>query len=168
MPNRNDKAFVALGSNLGESAQVLLDVMGVIESSGRGPLLRSSLWRSAPVDCPADSPDFINAVVAFKPSANETPRSLLHYLKDLELRLGRQANQPVNAPRLIDLDIICFANESVNDADLVVPHPRASERLFVLAPLAEIVPDFVFPHSGRAIGELIRSLQGQQICTVEP
>lgn len=167
MQNRNDKVYVALGSNLGDSCQVLLEVMGAIESSGRGPLLRSSLWRCAPVDCPPDSPDFINAVIGFKPSSQETPRGLLEYLQSLEISFGRPKNHPFNAPRLIDLDIVCFGDEVVHEVDLVVPHPRAIERLFVLAPLAEIAPDLVFPHDGRVIGQLIADLADQQAFRVE-
>jgi 2-amino-4-hydroxy-6-hydroxymethyldihydropteridine diphosphokinase len=168
MQNRNEKAFVALGANLGDPGRTLLEVMDIIEGSGRTPLLRSSLWRSAPVGCPPGSPDFINAVIGFKPAVDETPRSLLCYLQDLEAKFGRRQNGTLNAPRSLDLDIICFRDEIVNEADLVVPHPRATGRLFVLAPLAEIAPDLVLPSQCQSISELIENLPVQQNCSVDP
>jgi 2-amino-4-hydroxy-6-hydroxymethyldihydropteridine diphosphokinase len=165
-PNHN--VFIGLGSNLGDSRQIVLEVMNAIEGSGRGPLLRSSLWRSRPLDCPPGSADFINAVVGYRPSVGETPRGLLEYLQALEVEFGRPQKRSVNAPRPIDLDIICFANEAVSEADLVVPHPRARQRLFVLGPLAEIAPMLRFPPGDRSIGELISHLKGQQACRLEP
>ena len=132
------------------------------------PLLRSSLWRSAPVDCPPGSPEFINAVIGFKPPPEETPRSLLCYLQELEIRFGRSQNAGLNAPRPLDLDIICFRDETLDEIDLVVPHPRAIERMFVLAPLAEIAPDLVLPNQSQAIAQLMMHLAGQQACSVDP
>lgn len=167
MKDQNHNVYIALGSNLGESARLIMDAMDVIESSGRRPLERSTLWRSAPLDCPPGSPDFVNAVVGFRPSSAETPRRLLQYLQQLEVEFGRTRGRLVNAPRRIDLDIICFAEQMVNEADLVIPHPRAIERLFVLAPLAELAPELRFPGTHSSVGELIARLAGQQVCRMD-
>jgi len=158
MQELNSYAFIALGSNLGNSQQTVLDVMDAIQRSGRQPLLRSSLWQSTPVDCPANSADFINAVVGYEPDSAETPHSLLEFLQATEIEWGRTRGTVANAPRPIDLDIISFGSEVVITANLVVPHPRACDRLFVLNPLVEIAPDLVLPGMNQSISLLAAGL----------
>src|SRR6266496_2191029 len=92
-------AFVALGSNLGDSKQYVLRAMDGLQQFSDFPLLRSSLWQSTPVDCPPDSPLFVNAVVAMLPRANETPENLLDKLQALEKESGRQPKTTPNQPR---------------------------------------------------------------------
>ncbi len=138
-------AFVALGSNLGDSPALLRAAMDRLESLSTAPLLRSSLWRSTPVDCPPGSPPFVNAVVGVKPLAGETPDSLLAKLQALEREFGRQPKTVPNEPRPLDLDLIAFGAERRASLQLTLPHPRAHGRRFVLAPLAEIAADVVLP-----------------------
>jgi 2-amino-4-hydroxy-6-hydroxymethyldihydropteridine diphosphokinase len=144
-PETSRLAVVALGSNLGDSPAILRAAMDELARLAAGAVRRSSLWRSTPVDCPPGSPDFLNAVVAFLPVAGETPESLLEKLGDLEARFGRKRSGIVNEPRPLDLDLIAFGDERRATAQLTLPHPRATERQFVLAPLAEILPDFQAP-----------------------
>src|SRR6185369_15412812 len=92
-------AFIALGSNLGDSRQSVLRAMERLQGFSDYPLLRSSLWRSTPVDCPPDSPMFVNAVVGLLPRANETPESLLTQLQTFESESGRQPRKILNEPR---------------------------------------------------------------------
>lgn len=149
---------IALGSNLGDSAATLQAAMAALEPLAAGPLLRSSLRRTAPVDCPPGSPDFLNAVVAFKPAADETPESLLEKLHAIEARFGRKRSGIVNEARSLDLDLIAFGEERRNAAELKLPHPRATQRSFVLAPLAEILPDFKAPGWPARAGELAQAI----------
>src|SRR5204863_5686500 len=109
------------------------------------PLRKSSLWETAPVDCPPGSPLFVNAVVALVPSKRETPESLLRKLRSIEKRFGRKPKKVLNEARPLDLDLIAFGQEQRRSRFLKLPHPRAHERRFVVAPLAEIVPDLVLP-----------------------
>src|SRR5437762_2758461 len=81
---RSAFVFVALGSNLGDSRANVLAAMGRLEKLSTGPLLRSSLWQSTPVDCPPGSPPFVNAVVGLTPLPGETPETLLAKLQELE------------------------------------------------------------------------------------
>lgn len=122
------------------------------------PLLRSSLWRSAPVDCPPGSPDFINAVAAFAPMSNLTPESLLAELQKLECEFGRQPKTVLNEARPLDLDLIAWGDEVRNSPTLTLPHPRAHLRHFVLCPLAELAPDLVLPGQSRTVAELLAAL----------
>jgi 2-amino-4-hydroxy-6-hydroxymethyldihydropteridine diphosphokinase len=148
-------AIVALGSNLGDSPRILLDAMGRLQVLSDKPLLKSSLWETSPVNCPPGSPKFVNAVVGLVPKENETPESLLKKLKELEKEFGRTPKKISNEPRLLDLDLIAFGQEVRNSPDLILPHPRAHLRKFVLKPLNEIVSDFVFAGQRRTVSEFL-------------
>ena len=97
-------AIIALGSNIGDSHAILLQAMERLESLSSKPLLRSSMWRTSPVDCPPGSPPFVNAVVGLTPRGDETPESLLEKLLVLEKEFGRKPKVVVNEPRRLDLD----------------------------------------------------------------
>jgi 2-amino-4-hydroxy-6-hydroxymethyldihydropteridine diphosphokinase len=126
-----------------------------------GPLLRSSFWRTKPVECPPGSSDFVNAVVVFKPLEGETAPGLLQKLQTLEREFGRKPKTLFNEPRPLDLDLIAFGSERLESASLTLPHPRAAQRLFVLEPLAEITPDLRLPGNTETVRELVRSLRSK-------
>lgn len=156
------EAFVALGSNLGDSPRILEQAIVRLQEFSVSPLRRSSLWRSAPVDCPPGSPDFVNAVAALKPLPGEVPESLLARLKLLEAGFGRQSKGVLNAPRPLDLDLIAFGREIRSGLELTLPHPRAPMRAFVLNPLSELAPDMVLPGQSETVTELMRK---QRLCS---
>src|ERR1017187_9240175 len=104
-------AFVALGSNLGNSRQIILDAMARLQNFSDAPVLKSSLWQTSPVNCPPGSPMFLNAVVALVPQKNETPESLLQKLRELEKEFGRAPKMVLNEARPLDLDLIAFGSE---------------------------------------------------------
>jgi 2-amino-4-hydroxy-6-hydroxymethyldihydropteridine diphosphokinase len=85
-----------------------------------------------------------------------SPRAVLAALRGLERRFGRRRGEP-NAPRTLDLDLIAHGRAVLPEGDLILPHPRAAERLFVMGPLAEIAPDWVHP----LLGERARALAGR-------
>jgi 2-amino-4-hydroxy-6-hydroxymethyldihydropteridine diphosphokinase len=151
-------ALIALGSNLGDAARNVQQAMDRLQPIAGAPLLRSSLWQSAPVDCPPGSPPFVNAVVGLQPRAGETPESLLQRLQELERTFGRRPKKILNEPRPLDLDLIAFGSQVRNDPALVLPHPRARQRRFVLEPLSEIAPDLVLPGQTLTAKELLRNL----------
>jgi 2-amino-4-hydroxy-6-hydroxymethyldihydropteridine diphosphokinase len=152
-------AYVALGSNLGDSPGNVLRALALLQSLSDRPLRRSSLWETEPVDCPPGSPHFINAVTALVPRADETPQSLLARLQALERGMGRPPKKILNEPRVIDLDLIAFGAQTLAEPDLVLPHPRACQRRFVLQPLAEIAPDFVLPGQDKTVAQLLQGLK---------
>ncbi|HTA30928.1 MAG TPA: 2-amino-4-hydroxy-6-hydroxymethyldihydropteridine diphosphokinase [Candidatus Cybelea sp.] len=155
-------AFVGLGSNLGDSVEIVRRAFGRLQRLSDAPLLRSSLWRSTPVDCPPGTPLFVNAMAGLRPRADQTPQSLLRQLQILEVEFGRSRGSVPNEPRLLDLDLIAFGARTVNSSELVLPHPRAHRRRFVLQPLAEIAPEFVLPGQGRGAADLLRELSSME------
>lgn len=155
-------AVIALGSNLGDSRQLLLDAMARLETFSTSPLIRSSLWQTTPVDCPPGSPVFLNAVVLLSPRMGETPESLLAQLQALEKEFGRQPKKVLNEARPLDLDLIAFGNETRNSSELTLPHPRAHLRRFVLEPLVEIAPDFILPGQTETAAGLLGRLTSDE------
>ncbi|MDW8309504.1 MAG: 2-amino-4-hydroxy-6-hydroxymethyldihydropteridine diphosphokinase [Verrucomicrobiales bacterium] len=151
-------AFVALGSNLGDAVQNVRAAIQRLAELSAAPVRVSSLWRTAPVDCPPGSPPFVNALVALTPRPGETPESLLLKLQALECEFGRVRSGARNAPRPLDLDLIAFGDETRCTAALTLPHPRAHLRRFVLQPLSEIAPDLVLPGQTRTVAELLAAL----------
>ncbi|HEY6598728.1 MAG TPA: 2-amino-4-hydroxy-6-hydroxymethyldihydropteridine diphosphokinase, partial [Pseudomonadales bacterium] len=109
----------------------------------------------SPIDCPPGSDDFINAVVAFEPVVDLTPERLLARLKELERQFGRTAAPVRNAPRELDLDLLVYGDERRATTDFVLPHPRATERRFVMAPAAEIAPALRWPGADATVAELL-------------
>jgi len=162
------QAIVALGSNLGSSTELIERAMDVVAGLSSGPVLRSSLWRSSPVDCPPGSPDFVNAVIGITPGPAMTPEGLLAQLQAIETEMGRLPKTVVNEARLIDLDLVSYGDQTIRTEHLVLPHPRAHQRRFVLAPLAEILPDHRAPGWGAGAAALLDRLQadraGSEVC----
>lgn len=128
------------------------------------PLRISSLWQTAPVDCPPGSPKFLNAIVALTPPPGVTPESLLAKLQALEKSFGRRPKKVLNEPRPLDLDLIAFGLETRHSPALTLPHPRAHTRRFVLLPLGEIAPDLVLPGQTQTVAQLLAALPGAGDC----
>jgi 2-amino-4-hydroxy-6-hydroxymethyldihydropteridine diphosphokinase len=150
--------FVALGSNLGDSRQNILDAMARLQTFSDEPILKSSLWQTSPVNCPPYSRKFVNAVTGLEPRADETPEPLLAKLQSLEQEFGRQPSKSPNEPRLLDLDLIAFGAETRKTPELTLPHPRAHLRRFVLQPLSEIAPDLILPGQTKSVLDLLYDL----------
>ncbi|MDM0012715.1 2-amino-4-hydroxy-6-hydroxymethyldihydropteridine diphosphokinase [Variovorax sp. J22P168] len=148
-------AFVAVGANLGEARAAVLQAMDALDALPQTRVARrSSLYRSAPVD--AGGPDFINAVVELETGL--APLALLAELQRLEAEAGRERPYR-NAPRTLDLDLLCHGDTVLDSATLTLPHPRMNERAFVLLPLAEVAPAQVTAHQlAQVAGQRIERL----------
>ena len=140
-------AYVGLGANLGNPAETvrkaLIELSRLPDTSVRRA---SSLYRSAPVGYVAQ-PDYVNAVAELQTGLGA--RELLDHLLSLEARAGR-ARTFADAPRTLDLDLLTYGEDRLDEPGLSVPHPRMHRRRFVLEPLVELDPDFVIPAQGRA------------------
>lgn len=146
-------AFVALGANLGEAADTVRWAMTQVAGLPHTRLVASSsLYRSAPVD--AIGPDFINAVMGIKTGLSAP--ELLQHLQRLETLAGRERPYR-HAPRTLDLDVLLYGSASLCSPRLVVPHPRMTQRAFVMKPLAEIAP-------GLVNAEQLVAVSAQRIC----
>ena len=111
------------------------------------------------MDCPPGSPPFVNAVVGLLHFAAETPETFnCEKLQTLEKEFGRAPKTVLNEARPLDLDLIAFGYATRNTPQLVLPHPRAHERRFVLEPLAEIAPDFILPGQSKTVAQLLQAL----------
>jgi 2-amino-4-hydroxy-6-hydroxymethyldihydropteridine diphosphokinase len=159
----DEYAIVALGSNLGRSREILKHAFEQLQTLSDQPIIRSSIWKTEPVDCPPGSPPFLNAIAALKPRSGETPEHLLETLKVLEGSAGRTPKIVLNEPRPLDLDLIACCGVTMNSDRLILPHPRAHLRRFVLAPLAEIAPDLVLPNQTKSVAELLAHIQSSEV-----
>ncbi len=149
--------IIALGSNdkgAWPDISALLDAaVHDLESAGLGDVRRSRWWRSAAWPDPADPP-FLNGVV--HGAWDGTADDLMATLSGIEARFGRERSVK-NAPRTLDLDLIDFGGQVLESPDLTLPHPRAADRLFVMGPLAELVPGWRDPVSGRPVTALVET-----------
>lgn len=143
-------AYIGIGSNL-ESPE--RQVRSAIKEIDRLPdcalMLQSSLYRSAPMG-PTDQPDFINAAVAILTTLDA--RTVLERLQRLERNHGRVRDGERWGPRTLDLDLLVFAGDIIDEPGLRVPHPGIAERNFVLLPLREIAPQLSIPGLGTVDG----------------
>lgn len=142
--------YIALGTNLGErldNLRAALDTMAPDVTV----LAESHVYETPPWGY-EDQPAFLNMVV--KAETGLEPESLLTYLKQIEVGLGREKSVRWG-PRLIDLDILFYDDLVIDTPPLVIPHPRLHERAFVLVPLADVAPEVVHPVSGEFVWELL-------------
>jgi 2-amino-4-hydroxy-6-hydroxymethyldihydropteridine diphosphokinase len=151
-------AYIGIGSNLGDSIATIHRAITALENLPQTRLItRSSLFQSAPYE--ASGNDFMNAVVEIETSLS--PEELLTQCQTIELAFGRE--RPFqNAPRTLDLDLLLYDHETINSASLILPHPRMTERAFVLLPLCEIAPEITIPGKGLAC-EYLPQLSDQRI-----
>jgi 2-amino-4-hydroxy-6-hydroxymethyldihydropteridine diphosphokinase len=143
-------AYVGLGANLGDREAAIrraADLIGVVRLS---PIVETEPWGYA------DQPRFLNAVAEVETELS--PRLLLELLLDVERRLGRERTGPRFGPRTIDLDLLLYGDERISEPGLEVPHPRLLERLFVLEPLAALVPTRRIPGNG-TVSEALAGIQ---------
>lgn len=152
------RAYIGIGGNLGDAQQQVRAAIAALDTlPDTRCVAASSLYRTAPVGY-TDQPDFINAVAELDTTLE--PHALLDALQAVENSHGRERSFK-DAPRTLDLDVLLYDAQTIDDARLTVPHPRMHERAFVLAPLLEIAPGCVIPARGTAAEWLAR-------CTDQP
>jgi 2-amino-4-hydroxy-6-hydroxymethyldihydropteridine diphosphokinase len=165
MPGKT--VYLSLGSNLGNREDHLAAALGALELSEITLLARSSLYETAPRDFEAQ-PWFLNQVVQCE--TRHFPLQLLRILLNIERQLGRirEAGPVRRGPRVIDIDILLYANVVMNAPRLIIPHPRMTERRFVLEPLLEIAPDTVDPATKRPLRDYRAAVQAQPLRLFKP
>lgn len=159
------RAFVGLGGNLGDVEATLMEAVWALESLPQSSLrLQSSIYRSPPWGR-TDQPDFLNAVVEIQ--TRLAAIELLNRLLEIEERFGR-VRDPADrwGPRKLDLDLLAYGDQEINEPGLHVPHPRLKERAFVLVPLAEIAPTLQLPGMDR-VDAMLAQVDSSEIRVLE-
>lgn len=146
---------VALGSNLGDrSDSIDTAVSRIAALPGVRAVHLSRVYETAPVGGPPQ-PDYLNAAVVFMTTLDAV--ALFERLRAIEDEMGRTRDLRFG-PRTIDIDLLLYGDRTIASDELIVPHPRMTERRFVLEPLADVAPDWLHPQTGRTIAELLADL----------
>ena len=145
--------YLSLGSNLNDRYANLQRAIAALQAhftiTAISPVYATEPWGDT------DQPTFLNVCVAAKTTV--PPRDALRLIKAIEADMGREPTRRWG-PRLIDIDILFYDKLILADEELTIPHPRIAERAFVLAPLADIIPDFRHPQTGETIEEMLDRL----------
>lgn len=161
------EAYIALGSNLGDRELNLLRAvaeLGRIRESRVTAL--SSFYETTPVGMPEGTPSFYNAVARLS-TAVSSPQELLQELQRIETQVFGRAPSAMPASRRMDLDLLLFGSLTMETAELTLPHPRMTQRRFVLVPLLEIAPELASPAGGLLKDYLTTLPAGQQVRLLE-
>lgn len=152
-----NNTYLLLGSNMGNSTELLSKAIEQIENK-IGPLLLSSNLYATAAWGNTSQPDFLNQVI--KVATHLAAAETLAIILSIEKNMGR-IRTTKNAPRIIDIDILFFNNEIINQSDLIVPHPEIQNRRFVLTPLQEIAPQMIHPVLNKTIEQLLSQCPDQ-------
>ncbi len=147
---------LAIGGNSGDVQRSLVAAIKILEKNGLSNIVISSLYSNSAVNCVPGTPDFINAAITGK--WDKPPEELLFLTQRTEAALGRPNVHRSDTSRTLDIDIILFGKMIISTENLTIPHPRAKERDFVLIPLNEIAPDWIFPDTKKTITTTIKEL----------
>lgn len=154
-----NRVGIALGSNLGNRLMHLREARDMLRElvEPDSLYLQAPVYQSEPVDCSDESPDFFNTVIEIDYVGE--PYELLLKTQGIEFHLGRESVHEVNAPRIIDVDILYFGDVSMKEDILSIPHPRLIYRRFVLQPLNDIRTNLILPGDEVTISEHLRHLE---------
>jgi 2-amino-4-hydroxy-6-hydroxymethyldihydropteridine diphosphokinase len=155
-PDAPTRAYVGLGANLGDVMTTLAEVLWALDALPQTTVRQQSDFFRTPAWGRTDQPDFVNAAVELQ--TRMPARVLLDALLAIEQRFGRVRDpQDRWGPRSVDLDLLLYGDQELDEPGLTVPHPRLHERAFVLVPLAQIAPMLEVPGQG-AVGELLAAV----------
>lgn len=156
---RGNIAFIGIGSNVGDKiSNCKRAIAEITQHEGNRLIAQSSLYKTEPIGY-TQQDWFINCVIEIE--TNLTAYELLHVLEGIELSMGRKRSFKWG-PRIIDLDILFFNQETIQCEELMVPHPELEKRAFVLVPLCEIAGDYIHPILKKPISQLVAQLKGEQ------
>lgn len=147
---------IVFGGNIGNTELIFNQAITLLNENGFFVDKKSTLIRNSPVDCIDGTPDFFNGAIIGKWEKDAT--ALLMLTQKIEITLGRPKKHQSNMARTIDLDIILFGEQIIKSEDLIIPHPKAQNRIFVISPLNDIAPDWVFPDTKLSVSAVFRKI----------
>lgn len=164
MSSQIRRAFIALGGNVGDVENTLIEAIFAIDGLPQTSVRAQSGFYRTRAWGRTDQPDFINAVAEV--STWLAPRILLDKLLEIEERHGRVRSEGEKwGPRELDLDLLLYGDESLDEPGLHLPHPRLHERAFVLVPLAEIAPMLLIPGRG-SVTDLLAAVDASGVVAI--
>ncbi len=166
--NQTARAYVAFGSNMGERVSQIRKAIGLLQAHGAIRVRQiSRFYETEPVGIKEerDPQWFVNAVVGI--DTEFSPSELLSVCLSIERRLGRKREEQVTVDgylsRTMDIDVLFYDGQVIDEADLQIPHPRLHERSFALVPMMDIAPELLHPALGQTIRELYEQLGGADL-----
>lgn len=154
-------AYSGIGGNLGQPSRTLAEAARALDAQSEIEVCRASkVYRNPAVGGPHNQPDYLNAVLELETSL--APRALLELFLDVEQSYGRVRSEKWG-PRTLDLDLLIFGSEEVDEPGLTLPHPRLHERAFVLQPLCDLNPDLIHPTIGLPVKCLVDGVDASQL-----
>ncbi|MCH9823375.1 2-amino-4-hydroxy-6-hydroxymethyldihydropteridine diphosphokinase [Salibacteraceae bacterium] len=159
---KKQTVYIAYGSNMGNWEEVKEKVFLLIENSV-GSIIQKSKTYQTPAWGKTDQPDFKNGII--KINTELSPQSCLLALQNIENQLGRIRTEKWG-PRIIDLDIIDFDGLVFSTHELILPHPYAHKRQFVLEPLADIAPNLMLPNCSKSVSKILNSLEDKVVLKI--
>ncbi|MBN1187773.1 MAG: 2-amino-4-hydroxy-6-hydroxymethyldihydropteridine diphosphokinase [Bacteroidales bacterium] len=148
--------ILSLGSNIGERGKNLKKALLLLQQVYGGPLYLSSLYETAPWGY-ENQRFFYNQIVVFQ--TNSDPDDILISIQKTEQKMGRIRNINQYSARIIDIDILFYGSTSMNTSSLTIPHPRITQRKFILIPLCEILPELIHPTVGKTVSSLLHDCE---------
>lgn len=150
-----EQVFIALGSNIGDREKNLIKAIELLENEPEIEIVKQSSFIDTQAVGPIEQESFLNAVIEIRTTL--IPKELLTNCLAIEEKLGR--TRAVRwGPRTIDLDILFYGDQTIEEPHLIIPHPELLKRAFVLEPLSEIAPDFVHPRDGLTTTQMLELL----------
>tara|TARA_B100000676_G_scaffold171413_1_gene168512 strand:- start:1672 stop:2181 length:510 start_codon:yes stop_codon:yes gene_type:complete len=149
-----NKVYLSIGSNIGDKESNIASSIAMLGSFVEISKIRSSSFYKTQPLYNENQPFFLNIVLELETTL--TAFQLLDKIHEIEKMLGREKNREKNQPRTIDIDIIIFKDSFIDTSQLKIPHPGALLRKFVMTPLAELVPDDIFPKTNIKIVDLLK------------
>jgi len=149
--------ILSLGSNLGDRLANLIQAREALAHLPQTRLVCSSrVYATDPVNCADGSPEYLNAIVILETTLDVRP--FFNAMQAIETQWGRTRSAERQAPRLIDIDLICWGDRTIDEPDLQLPHPRAHLRRFVCEPLTDMRPTLILPGQSEDIRAILAGL----------